>query len=63
MSDISKCENKKCTLKQECFRFTCKPNEFRQSYDNFKQVNGDCEYFIKDEQVRTESRKRVVQHS
>lgn len=47
MPDISKCSNKLCTLKEKCYRFTCKPNEYWQSYAEFSQDDeGDCEYFI-----------------
>jgi hypothetical protein len=49
--DISKCENKDCPLSVKCLRFTCKPNEYRQSYAKFepKIINGKvkCDYFIK----------------
>jgi hypothetical protein len=50
--DISKCENKDCPLSVRCLRFTCKPNEYRQSYAKFepKINNGkvECDYFIKE---------------
>ena len=32
MADITKCEGKDCPLKEKCYRFTTKDNEFRQSY-------------------------------
>lgn len=40
------CLNNTCTIKQDCLRNTAKPNEFRQSYSSFKEVDGDCEYFM-----------------
>jgi hypothetical protein len=36
MPDISMCRNEKCKFKEECYRFTAKPDEFRQSYGTFK---------------------------
>ena len=32
MPDISKCEGRECPLKENCYRFTATPSEFRQSY-------------------------------
>ena len=49
MSDISMCFGKGCPLKDNCYRFTAKPNEFRQSYlmeVPFK--DGKCEEFVED---------------
>lgn len=43
MPDISMCKNEKCPLRQDCYRFTAKPNE-HQSYAEFDEAN--CEYFI-----------------
>ena len=52
MPDISMCSNKTCPLKKDCYRYTAKPSEFRQSYSNFSEclipsANGwGCSYFI-----------------
>ena len=48
MPDISMCSDKECSRKEECYRFTATPNEFRQAYADFKEIeNGKgCEYFI-----------------
>ena len=35
MPDISKCRNKKCKFKEDCYRFTAKPNEHWQAYGEF----------------------------
>jgi len=50
MPDISMCANEKCTLKDSCFRFTAKPNPYRQSYAAFTQDDKDvCEYYWNNE--------------
>lgn len=46
MPDITMCNNNKCTLKEDCYRYTAKPNPYRQSYADFKQIEGDCEHFL-----------------
>lgn len=47
MPDISMCESKDCTIKEECYRYKAIPNEFRQDYAEFKQdKDGSCEYFM-----------------
>lgn len=40
------CENKKCPIKDTCYRWTALPSQF-QSYSKFKysKENG-CEYFL-----------------
>jgi hypothetical protein len=46
MSDIAMCKGTGCPVKEQCYRFTAKPNEFRQSY--FVEVpfkDGKCEMF------------------
>lgn len=45
-TDITKCENEKCSLKKQCFRYTSKP-EYWQSYALFEiKKDGTCEFFI-----------------
>ena len=44
MPDISKCFGKDCTLKESCYRYTSRA-DYYQSYADFKQINGECEYF------------------
>lgn len=34
MADITMCPGIGCVSKRECYRFTAKPNEFRQAYFN-----------------------------
>lgn len=45
MPDIAMCSNKKCKLKESCYRFKAIPCEW-QSYSKFKPVKDRCEYFI-----------------
>ena len=48
MSDISMCKNKKCKFKEECHRFTAKPDEFWQSYSDFncEDKSGPDTFFL-----------------
>lgn len=48
--DISMCSGRGCEKKDECYRHTAKPNEFRQSYFTnppIEEVKGVqvCDYF------------------
>lgn len=47
MSDIAKCENESCPLKENCYRYTATPSEYRQSYANFQidDESGECSGF------------------
>lgn len=45
MPDISMCQNEKCPLKDNCYRYKAEPNPYRQSYGEF-EYKGDCEYYI-----------------
>ena len=36
MVDIAMCLNKTCEIKDRCYRYRAKPNDFRQSYGCFK---------------------------
>ena len=52
MPDITMCNNEKCPLNKTCYRFTAIPNEYSQSYAEFKPFIDDvldfvdCEYFL-----------------
>jgi hypothetical protein len=47
MPDISKCSNSECSLSEFCYRFTCKPDPYYQSYSDFSQEeDGNCQYFL-----------------
>jgi len=44
MPDISMCQNSKCELRSNCYRYRAVPNPYRQSYGtHFNPVNGECE--------------------
>ena len=48
--DISLCRNTNCPLRNNCYRFTAKPDEFRQSYTNFSYnpITQSCHHFMQD---------------
>jgi hypothetical protein len=47
MTDITKCSNKDCPLKNTCFRFLAKDG-YWQSYSDFKpKEDGTCEHYWK----------------
>ena len=47
MADISMCQNTECPSRLECYRFTAKPNPWRQAYMDFKLLDGadKCDSF------------------
>lgn len=48
MVDITLCANKKCPIRENCYRFKATPNEYRQSYADYDFAkDGKCEYFVK----------------
>ena len=57
MPDISKCIGTDCPLKEKCYRYTSKPNAYRQSYDEFWKgiqksgTHTTCEYFCPNNQT------------
>jgi hypothetical protein len=68
MPDITMCVNKACPLKEGCYRFTAKPDPYRQSYamfepkmvfydrDGYSEMDLLCDHFI-DNNHRTQGRK------
>jgi len=47
MPDITMCTGEGCEARFTCYRFTAKPNEYRQSYfKGVPDINGGCEYYI-----------------
>jgi len=46
MADITMCSNEDCEQKETCYRYTAKPNPYRQSYF-WEDVRKDwrCEYY------------------
>lgn len=56
MPDISKCDNEKCPLNKQCWRFTAPDSSYMQSYADFEfKVNekgeAECEYFWDNNEV------------
>lgn len=50
MADITMCSGKNCPLKEECYRYTAKPNEHRQSYfmnPPFDKEKQECQHLWK----------------
>ena len=47
MPDISMCENQKCPSRKSCYRYTSKPNPYRQTYSLFEVNEGEdkCESY------------------
>ena len=45
MPDITMCTGKDCPIKEKCYRYTAKPDEFRQSYFDAPYKDENCEYF------------------
>ena len=46
MADIAMCFGKDCPMKLQCYRFTAVPNEYAQSYGEFKHKDGKCDAFL-----------------
>lgn len=47
MADMTKCSGKGCKLKDTCFRYVDKPNEYYQSMFIGVPINYEgCEYYI-----------------
>lgn len=46
MADITKCNGEGCSIKDSCYRFTVKANEYYQSYFVEPPINnGKCEMY------------------
>jgi len=45
MTDITKCINEKCPIRDKCYRHTAKDGVYEQSYSYFEYKDDDCEYF------------------
>jgi len=50
--DISMCLNENCIKKDDCYRYTATPSEYRQSYDDFSprdntEKNFSCSHYEK----------------
>lgn len=45
MADISMCADAECPSRVHCYRFRAIPNEYRQSYMDFKHEGERCEAY------------------
>jgi len=43
MADISMCANSDCNFRAKCYRYTAKPNDYRQSY--IRPDTESCNHF------------------
>lgn len=61
MTDITKCNNDSCTIKDTCARYTTPPNPLWQSYAYYvPSRNGKCAYYLAEYNPRKISRKVLV---
>jgi len=53
MPDIAKCMGTGCPYKESCYRYTAKPNEYRQSYFMEPPIkDGKCEMYWGENQLK-----------
>lgn len=46
MPDITMCKGEDCPLRESCYRYKAKPNEFGQSYFYYSPIQGEeCKYY------------------
>ena len=49
MSDITKCSNEECIIKEQCRRYTAPPHPYYQYVHNYQpDKDGKCIWFLKD---------------
>lgn len=56
MSDITKCSNENCAMKQKCYRYTAIVNKYNQSYQKFIPKRNSVENFKCDLILQTNER-------
>jgi hypothetical protein len=42
-TDISKCDNANCDMRNKCYRYTSDPNPYWQSYSEFTPIGNVCD--------------------
>ena len=61
MPDIAMCNNQKCPVKFNCYRFVATPNKY-QYYQNFSHIASPeldgCSYFIENKNKENENRQK-----
>lgn len=63
MADITKCCNKNCKIKEQCYRFTAKSNPYWQSFANFndgKKIadKKECSSFYLDRRAKKSEKNK-----
>lgn len=63
MADITKCANKKCKIKESCYRYTANDG-YWQSYANFKdgktiKDKKECEHYLFGKKGNKNERRRT----
>ena len=43
--DISMCKEEKCPLKEKCYRYTAKPDEYQSYLVDKKDIGKNCDLF------------------
>lgn len=57
MPDISMCEGGNCPVKDSCYRYLAKPNEYRQSYfivPPYIKAENKCPYYWEHKEIESE---------
>jgi len=59
MADITACHGTGCSLKENCYRYTCKKDEYLQSYFATPPLkeDGTCDHFWQLEKVKKQHGK------
>jgi len=57
MPDLSKCEGKDCPLRNDCYRYTCEPYEYLQSWlaeSPYDKEKGTCTHqmYVRKEKIK-----------
>ena len=58
--DITKCKDEECPLKDTCFRYVAKPDEFWQAYFTetpFDKIRNTCDFYWS---IKTEENEKVL---
>lgn len=47
MPDITMCNNNKCPMRENCYRFKAEPSDYQSYFRQSPDKDGECEYFWK----------------
>jgi hypothetical protein len=60
MPDLTMCRGLDCPHKESCYRFTAKPDRYRQSYFFAPPIkDGECEYYWGKKEIKNESDNNI----